>query len=249
MPLMNLVSAGGIPKATVTATTGSPNIDSSTRAGKTIYNFTGSGSITVGTAGTCEVLVIGGGGGAGVGGGGGGGLVYSITSFLAAGTQTVTVGSGGGGGVGNGGQVAGYPGASSGIGRPSTNGSTWQGIVAIGGGGGGSNFSGASGQNGGSGGGGASSGGTGQLSQGNNGSASYSSAGGGGGAGGASTNANGGVGLSVNITGTGVTYSVGGTMQNNYSPVNGGANTGNGGWHSLGDGGAGGSGRVIVVIG
>ena len=40
MPLMNLVSAGGIPKATVTGTTGSPSVDSSTRAGKTIYNFT-----------------------------------------------------------------------------------------------------------------------------------------------------------------------------------------------------------------
>jgi hypothetical protein len=61
MPLMNLVG-GGAPKATVTGTTGSPNIDSSTRAGKTIYRFTGSGSITVGVGGTCEVLVIGGGG-------------------------------------------------------------------------------------------------------------------------------------------------------------------------------------------
>ena len=61
MPLFSPVSAGGIGKATVTATTGSPSVDSSTRAGKTIYNFTGSGSITVGTAGTCEVLIIGGG--------------------------------------------------------------------------------------------------------------------------------------------------------------------------------------------
>jgi hypothetical protein len=52
MPLMNLVSAGGIPKATVTGTTGSPNIDTSSRAGKTIYRFTGSGTITVGTAGS-----------------------------------------------------------------------------------------------------------------------------------------------------------------------------------------------------
>ena len=63
MPLFSPVSAGGIGKATVTGTTGSPNIDSSTRAGKTIYKFTGSGTITIGTAGTCEVLVIGGGGG------------------------------------------------------------------------------------------------------------------------------------------------------------------------------------------
>ena len=58
-------TAGLLGLATVTATTGSPTIDSSTRAGKTIYKFTGSGSITIGTAGTCEVLVIGGGGGGG----------------------------------------------------------------------------------------------------------------------------------------------------------------------------------------
>ena len=51
-PLFSPVSAGGIGKATVTASTGSPTIDSATRAGKTIYKFTGSGSITVGTAGT-----------------------------------------------------------------------------------------------------------------------------------------------------------------------------------------------------
>ena len=62
-PLFTPVSLGGIGKATVTATTGSPTIDSASRAGKTIYKFTGSGSITVGTAGTCEILVIGGGGG------------------------------------------------------------------------------------------------------------------------------------------------------------------------------------------
>jgi hypothetical protein len=62
MPFFSPVSAGGIGKATVSATTGSPTIDAATRAGKTIYKFTGSGSITVGTAGTAEILVIGGGG-------------------------------------------------------------------------------------------------------------------------------------------------------------------------------------------
>ena len=62
-------AAGGLGKATVTGTTGSPSVDTTTRAGKTIYNFTGSGSITVGTAGTCEVFVLGGGGGGGQGGG------------------------------------------------------------------------------------------------------------------------------------------------------------------------------------
>ena len=51
---------GGLPfapytmgKATYTATTGSPTVDTSTRAGKTIIKYTGSGSITIGTAGTC----------------------------------------------------------------------------------------------------------------------------------------------------------------------------------------------------
>ena len=62
MPFFSPVSAGGIGKATVTGTTGSPTVDSSTRAGKTIYKFTGSGSITIGTAGTAELLVVGGGG-------------------------------------------------------------------------------------------------------------------------------------------------------------------------------------------
>ena len=39
MPYFSPVSTGGgaVPKATVTGSTGSPTIDSSTRAGKTIY--------------------------------------------------------------------------------------------------------------------------------------------------------------------------------------------------------------------
>ena len=64
----NTFVSGAIGKASVTATTGSPSVDSSTRAGKTIYRFTGSGSITVGTAGTCELLVVAGGGAGGSGG-------------------------------------------------------------------------------------------------------------------------------------------------------------------------------------
>ena len=47
MPFFNPVSAGGVPKATVTGTTGSPNVDTTSRPGKTIYKFTGSGSITI----------------------------------------------------------------------------------------------------------------------------------------------------------------------------------------------------------
>jgi len=50
------VPAGGVGLATVTGTTGSPSVDTTTRAGKTIYRFTGSGSITVGTAGTAVRL-------------------------------------------------------------------------------------------------------------------------------------------------------------------------------------------------
>ena len=53
MPFFSPVSAGGIGKATYTATTGSPTIDTSSRSGKTIINFTGSGSITVAVGG-CE---------------------------------------------------------------------------------------------------------------------------------------------------------------------------------------------------
>ena len=105
MPLFTPVSAGGIGKATVTATTGSPTIDSSTRSPKTLYKFTSSGSITIGAAGTAEILVIGGGGGGGGasnggnGGGGAGGYLYDASALLPAGTLTVTVGNGGSGGT------------------------------------------------------------------------------------------------------------------------------------------------------
>ena len=83
MPLFAPVSLGGISKATVTGTTGSPTVDSSTRAGKTIYKFTGSGSITIGTSGVCEVLLVGGGGaGNSTGGGGAGGVLYLTNAYL-----------------------------------------------------------------------------------------------------------------------------------------------------------------------
>jgi hypothetical protein len=100
-PTFSPISLGGIPKATVTGTTGSPSIDTSSRPGKTIYNFTGSGSITVGTGGTCEIMVLGGGatggGGSNNGGGGGGagGLLYDIDAYLPSGTLSVIVGAGG----------------------------------------------------------------------------------------------------------------------------------------------------------
>jgi hypothetical protein len=107
-PFFSPVSAGGIPKATYTATTGSPTIDTSSRPGKTIIKYAGSGSITIGTAGTCEVFALGAGGGGGhigtagdsQGGGGGGGIYYNTSAILPSGTLTVTVGTGGSGGTG-----------------------------------------------------------------------------------------------------------------------------------------------------
>ena len=109
-------SAGGAtPKATVTGTTGSPTVDTTSRPGKTIYLFNASGSITVGVAGTCEILVVGGGGAGGgttsttAPGGGAGGVLYNTEAYLSAGTLTVTVGGGATGGGSNGYTYAGFP--------------------------------------------------------------------------------------------------------------------------------------------
>ena len=108
MPLFTPIGGGGIGKATVTATTGSPTIDTASRAGKTIYKFTGSGTITIGNPGTAEVLVIGAGGGGGgsyacgSGAGGAGGYIYNTVQLLPSGTLTVTIGAGGIGGIQNG---------------------------------------------------------------------------------------------------------------------------------------------------
>jgi hypothetical protein len=89
--------------AVVSATTGSPSITSGTVIGGTaydIYEFTGSGSITIDDAGFAELLVVGGGGsgGGGANGGGGGGAGGHLEisqAYLNAGTLTVTVGAGG----------------------------------------------------------------------------------------------------------------------------------------------------------
>lgn len=253
MPFFSPISKGGVPKATVTATTGSPTIDTSSRAGKTIYKFTGSGSITIGTAGTCEYLVIGGGAVNGAGG-----YIYNTSAVLPAGTLTVTVGAG-----------VGHAGTSNASNNPSRLGdvvalgggfgdiSTQGGSIAISGGtGGGSRItsttrtamlSGAQGNNGGSG---------------VSGSMGPSSYGGGGGAGGVGGNAasssaggNGGAGTANSITGTSVTYAAGaggyGTSTIGTPNSSGSANTGNGG--SMNNDGTstntGGSGFVVVVIG
>ena len=61
MSITSFKPTARVVQATVTSTTGSPTTDTTSRPGKTIYKFTGSGSITIGTAGIVELLVIGGG--------------------------------------------------------------------------------------------------------------------------------------------------------------------------------------------
>lgn len=251
MPFFNPVSAGGIGKATVTGTTGSPNVNTSARPGKTIYNFTGSGSITIGTPGTAEILIIGGGGGGSTGhmaGGGAGGFHENTSAFLPAGTLTVTIGAGGPSNYqSNQGQS--FNGYSSVLGP----------YIAVGGGAGGAQISYANQQVGpgiigGSGGGGAMGqqnqsctvpGGAPSVSgQGNSGgyggaSGSNYGGGGGGGAGGSGysywdTRPYGGEGKSSSITGSSVVYASGGGGGNwNYPTGNGPLNgTGGGGTSS-----------------
>lgn len=96
--------AGLLTSADVSSTTGSPTITSG--GGYTVYKFTGSGSITFGKAGLCDVLVVGGGGAGGAnnaktsvsgrGGGGAGGYIEN-TFYLPSGTSTITIGGGGSG--------------------------------------------------------------------------------------------------------------------------------------------------------
>ena len=70
--------AAGIGKASASGSSGA-TVDTSSRPGKTIYKFSGSGEITITQAGYAEILCIAGGGGGGSGdnaygfGGGGGG--------------------------------------------------------------------------------------------------------------------------------------------------------------------------------
>lgn len=93
--------AGGLPKASVSSTTGSPTI--TTVAGRTVYKWTGDGTVVIGgQGGVCDILLVGGGGSGGFqtttghpGGGGGGGVVALTSAFLPAGTHTVTLGLGG----------------------------------------------------------------------------------------------------------------------------------------------------------
>ena len=254
MPLFTPIGGGGgVPKATVTATTGSPSVDTSSRAGKTIYRFTGSGTITIGTEGIVEALLVAGGGSGGGnsaafgtsgGGGGAGGHLYIEKLFLGAATYTVTVGAGGS-------ATGAFQRGSNGSDSRILIGSVYYAVAQ--GGGAGGNRNGGSGTGGGSGGGawsfnGSSSprplGAAGFTSQGNRGGDQLTTsmsggACGGGGAGGASydvynslTPSQGGTGLANSITGTSVTRGGGGgggTYNNNASGYGGNGGGGAGG--------------------
>ena len=232
-----------LPLATVTATTGSPTIDTTSRTGKTIYKFTGSGTITVGTSGTCEYMLLGAGANNGAGG-----YRYTTSGVLPAGTLTVTIGAGttstalgGDTQLGDiiafgGGAYAGYylnyatiAGGGSGAGTGNT---TGPGVAKL---------SGYQGNNGGTGSGG--------------GPPGFGGGGGAGGVGGStasnSVGGNGGAGVANSITGTSTTYCAGGggtvgSGTNGTPSGAGAANTGNGGGGGTN---AGGSGFVVVVIG
>jgi len=259
----------------VSSTTGSPSI--TTSGGRTIYAFSGSGTIVLAKAGLCYVLAVGGGGGGGQrngGGGAAGGFNYQTAAYLPSGTNTVTIGAGGAAGTST--PTPGGSGAVSGIGNV---------VVAAGGGGGGSitQPGGNGGSGGGGGGAGATAAGNGYAAQGNNGGAgtAASTAQGGGGGGGSagagvagtsSTGGNGGAATSNSITGSALSYSGGGGggstggtagtggtnagsgTTNNTTAASGTINTGGGGGGggfasgAGGVGGAGGSGIVIVSV-
>jgi hypothetical protein len=231
-----------------------------TSGSNTVHTFTSSGSFTIGSSMTADILIVAGGGaggggdggGAGGGGGGAGGLVYYSGQTLSSGTYTITVGG------------AGAPGASNGNGKGGngTNSSVTGLTAAVGGGGGGSYYNNGTtlniGADGGSGGGGTyggfgtGAGGNGTTSparQGYNGGSQTggsNAGGGGGGAGAAGSNAgsavdgggNGGVGLSYSINGTATYYAGGGGggTRNSYNG-NGNGGTGGGGrggWNTAG---------------
>lgn len=90
------------PVATVTTTTGSPGTGSLTADSNgftwNYWRWTAAGSVTIGTAGYADLLVVGGGGGGAtsgwVSGGGAGGIRFG-SFWIPVGTYTVTVGAGG----------------------------------------------------------------------------------------------------------------------------------------------------------
>ena len=92
--------------AVITATTGSPTVNSYASSGITYdsWTWTGGGSFTISAPGSVDVFLVGGGGGGGTGltgptggGGGGGGQYYQIAGLWlpVAGAYTVLAGAGG----------------------------------------------------------------------------------------------------------------------------------------------------------
>ena len=233
--------------------------------GYRIHTFTtvGTSTFTPATSGLVEVLVVAGGGGGGgcnlnsTGGGGGAGELVYRQSVLVNGTTTVTVGKGGNGGVGST-STDGTNGDNSGFGT----------LTALGGGfGGTTNRVGNPGGSGGGGGrfgtGGASTAVTGLGNAGgsSNGSVSGKASGGGGGGAlsvGQDANTNtartpGGTGYTSSISSTSIVYATGGAggaRNLSANGTNGSLNTGNGAdggdGNAVTNGGAGGSGIVIV---
>jgi len=234
------VSAGNSP-ATYSGTTGSPTI--TTVSGKTCVKFTGTGTITIATAGLVRVRSAGGGGAGGgvldgvAGGGGAGGVDEYTYLFLAAGGYTITVVAGG---AGSSGLTTGGDGTGSKIASASAPVDVY---VVPGGKGGTGATSGGYGVGGNAGG---------YPDQGYAGSAGAGPSGGGaGGAGGSNV---GGIGLASDITGSSVTLCVGGLpAQGSGAGAAGTANTGMGGNGAGGGspaaGGNGGSGVVILLFG
>jgi hypothetical protein len=221
--------AGGaslLKSSDVSATTGSPTI--TTSGGFTIYQFNGSGSITLSKAGLCDLLAVGGGGGggAGAGGGGAGGHLSLSGVYLPSGAITITVGAGGASQTpGNESIISAYVG----VGGGQCPGSASDGSYGGSGGGGGRA---------------ANIGGRGVAGQGNTGGNAASLAGGGGGgagavggAAGSSAGGAGGAGAATSITGSSVTRAGGGGGWGNSS--NGAAGSGGGGAGAAGTGGSG----------
>jgi hypothetical protein len=221
-------------------------ITPTTVVSNSVYSFTtvGTNNLVFTGSATATYLIVagGGGGGGGDGGGGGAGGLLAGTTALTTGTYPVVVGAGGQGGI----YVADFPTTA----QTKGGNSTFNSLIAYGGGfGGGENYTSADqglrgGGNGGSGGasGGVNGGGTpgtavsGQGYGGGNSASSSYACPGGGGAGGTASGSTGGVGLQNTITGTAVYY------------AGGGGGSGRGGNYYLGGNGGGGYGGSNTSI-
>ena len=231
-------------------------------SGYRVHTFNSSANFVTYETETLEYLIVAGGGCGGhdVGGGGGAGGMLTGSVSKTASTYSIVIGAGGAGHQDNATQNNG------------TN-STALGLTTIGGGGGGNwNNSGNSTKNGADGGSGGGAGGWSQSATGGNGTSGQGndggdaptsqtgkSGGGGGGAGGAGQNEQGtnsqdtalaGIGAASSITGSSVTYAVGGTGGNDYSygsQADGETNKGGGGDGAGGAGSSSGGSGVVII--